>query len=110
LREQRLAFFAGDEPLWRCSVASTAPHFLPGADWLLDWGGSQRWLRGDFDQAGLEALAERAGGQVGLYRGGDRRGEVYHRQPEPLRQLQLRLKDALDPDRIFNPGRLYSWM
>lgn len=110
LREQRLAFFAGDKPLWRCSVASTAKHFLPAADWLLDWGGSQRWLRGEVGQAELEQQAERAGGQAGLYRGGNRQGEVYHRQSEPLRQLQLRLKHALDPDRIFNPGRLYSWM
>lgn len=110
LREQRLAFFAGDEPLWRFSVRSTAAHALPEAAWLLDWGGSQRWLRGDFDQAGLEALAEVAGGQVALYRGGDRSGEVLHRLPAPMQALQRRLKVALDPDGLFNPGRLYRWL
>ncbi|GAA3551891.1 FAD-linked oxidase C-terminal domain-containing protein [Zobellella aerophila] len=110
LREQRLAFFAGDAPLWRFSVGSTASHALPRSPWLLDWGGSQRWLRGTFDKAELEALAEAAGGQVALFRGGDRHGEVLHTQPAPLRQLQRRIKAALDPDGIFNPGRLYGWL
>lgn len=110
LREQRLAFFAGAAPLWRFSVRSTAAHVLPEAPWLLDWGGSQRWLRGEFDQAELEALAEAAGGQVALYRGGDRSGEVLHRLPAPMQALQRRLKAALDPDGLFNPGRLYGWL
>ena len=110
LAEQQLAYFAGDKPLWRFSVNSNAEHLLPEADWLLDWGGSQRWLRGDFAATELEALATSAGGQVSLYRGGDRLQEVFHTQPEVLRQLHQRLKQAFDPKGIFNPGRLYSWM
>ena len=110
LGEQQLDYFSGEAPLWRFSLNSRARHLLPEEDWLLDWGGSQRWLRGDFARDELEALAENAGGQVSLYRGGDRRQEVLHRQPDALRQLHQRLKDAFDPDGIFNPGRLYSWM
>ncbi len=30
--------------------------------------------------------------------------------PETLKLLHLRLKDAFDPDRILNPGRLYGWI
>ncbi|WP_352337364.1 glycolate oxidase subunit GlcE [Psychrobacter sp. 16-MNA-CIBAN-0192] len=110
LREQQLAYFADDMPLWRFSVNSNAPHFLPEAEWLIDWGGSQRWLRGDFVAAELEVLATSAGGQVSLYRGGDRLQDVFHTQPTALRQLHQRLKHAFDPQGIFNPGRLYSWM
>lgn len=110
LVEQQLPYFAGDAPLWRFSVNSHAQHVLPEQAWLLDWGGSQRWLRGDFATAELEALAAGAGGQVSCYRGGNRRQEVFHTQPEALRQLHRRLKHAFDPDGIFNPGRLYSWM
>ena len=110
LREQQLDYFTTQAPLWRFSVNSNAQHFLPEASWLLDWGGSQRWLRGDYAVDELESLAEHAGGQVSLYRGGDRLQDVFHTQPEALRQLHQRLKQSFDPNGIFNPGRLYSWM
>ncbi|NHI02099.1 glycolate oxidase subunit GlcE [Oceanimonas sp. MB9] len=110
LREQQLGFFAGEAPLWRFSVKPTAAHALPDAPWLLDWGGSQRWLRGEFERVKLEALADATGGQVSLYRGGNRLGEVLHSLPVPMQQLQRRLKAALDPQGIFNPGRLYGWL
>lgn len=110
LREQQLEYFSTQMPLWRFSVNSNANHVLPEQDWLLDWGGSQRWLRGEFAANDLEALAESAGGQVSRYRGGDRLQEVFHTQPDALRQLHQRLKHAFDPSGIFNPGRLYSWM
>ena len=110
LREHQLDYYATQSPLWRFSVNSNAEHFLPDEDWLIDWGGSQRWLRGDFAANELESLAEHAGGQVSLYRGGDRLQDVFHTQPEALRQLHQRLKQSFDPNGIFNPGRLYSWM
>jgi len=110
LREQQLNFFAGDAPLWRFSIKSSARHFLPEADWLIDWGGAQRWLRGNFDKAELEALAVAAGGQVSVFRGADRIAEVFHSQPRALQTLHKRLKAAFDPQGLFNPGRLYSWL
>lgn len=110
LREQQLDYFLDDAALWRFSVKSSAAHMLPDEDWLIDWGGAQRWLRGDFATEKLEALAEAAGGQVSLYRGGDRRQEVFHTQPEALQKIHQRLKHAFDPNGVFNPNRLYSWM
>ena len=110
LREQQLDYFLNASSLWRFSVKSSAAHMLPEEDWLIDWGGSQRWLRGDFTVDKLEALAEAAGGQVSLYRGGDRSQEVFHTQPEALQKLHQRLKHAFDPNGVFNPNRLYSWM
>lgn len=110
LREHRLDFFASDAPLWRFSVKSSAEHVLPSENWLIDWGGAQRWLKGDFNKAELEAIAEKMGGQVSLYRGGNRDSEVFHTQPEALKLIHQRLKHAFDPNAIFNPGRLYSWM
>ena len=110
LREQQLAYFLDATSLWRFSVKSSATHMLPDEDWLIDWGGAQRWLRGDFATGKLEALAEAAGGQVSLYRGGDRSHEVFHTQSEALQKIHQRLKHAFDPNGVFNPNRLYSWM
>ncbi len=110
LREHQQPFFAGGDPLWRFSIKSAAAHWRPDGDWWIDWGGAQRWLRGDLQFTVLEQEANRAGGQVALFRGGDRAGEVFATQSPALQLLHRRLKEAFDPARIFNPGRLYSWM
>jgi glycolate oxidase FAD binding subunit len=110
LRDQKLAYFEGEAPLWRFSIRSTVVNpDLPG-NWLIDWGGAQRWYRGDASMAQMQQLAEAAGGQVSLFRGGDRQADVMHPQARALQLLQQRLKQSFDPDGVFNPGRLYSWM
>lgn len=110
LREQRLPYFASELPLWRFSIRPTAPLAPLDGPWLIDWAGAQRWLLGAFQQGRLERMAEAAGGNVSLYRRGDRHGEVHHRLNDHLRQLHVRLKRAFDPQGIFNVGRLYSWL
>ena len=110
VREQQLSIFAGPSPLWRFSIKPSAQHFYPDAEWFIDWGGAQRWLRGDYEKSALEKEAEKAGGQAGLFKGEDRGGEVFHRQSPALQGIHQRLKSAFDPDRVFNPGRLYSWL
>lgn len=106
LREQRLAFFQGEAPLWRLSVPSTAPPLEPGAVTVVDWGGALRWSRGGESTT----LAARAGGHAALIRGGDRSGEVRQPLAAPLQALHHRLKAAFDPAGILNPGCLYGWM
>lgn len=110
LRDQRCAFFSGEEPLWRLSVRSTADLPELGERCLMDWGGGLRWFRGEADLSDMAALAARAGGQCALFRGGDRTGEVMHPQPAPLRAIQERLKASFDPHHLFNPAHLYSWL
>ncbi|MDX1634011.1 MAG: glycolate oxidase subunit GlcE [Marinobacter sp.] len=110
LRDHSSDFFAGDRPLWRFSVNPTAPNPDLDGDWLVDWGGAQRWYRGEAQLSDMETLAAHAGGQVSLFRGGDRSGEVMHHQPAALKTIQQRLKRSFDPEGIFNPGRLYTWM
>jgi glycolate oxidase FAD binding subunit len=107
LKEQRLAFFAGDSPLWRLSLPSVAPVIeLPG-DPLVEWNGSQRWWHADLEPGRVRQLAARAGGHATLFRGGDKSVGVFTPLPPPLMDLHRRLKAALDPHRIFNPGRLF---
>ncbi|MGO1232439.1 MAG: glycolate oxidase subunit GlcE [Marinobacter sp.] len=110
IRDLQHDYFAGDDPLWRFSVKSSA--VMPSLDgpWLVDWAGAQRWYRGQATLRDLEPLAAEAGGQVSLFRGGERTGEVMHSQPEALKTIQRRIKQSFDPDGLFNPGRLYSWL
>ncbi len=111
LRDQRSVFFEGDAPLWRFSVRSSVK--MPNCDgrWLIDWGGAQRWLRGEIqDRAGMEQWARDAGGQLSLFRGGNRADEVFQTLPAKKQELLKALKKAFDPAGILNPGRLYSWL
>jgi len=106
LRDQRLPFFTGDTPLWRLSLPSTTPPLdLPGAT-LVEWGGAQRWLRGDPDPVLLRDRARRAGGHATLFRGGDRAKGVFTPLPGPLAAIHRRLKAVFDPHGVFNRGRL----
>lgn len=110
IREQTHEFFGGDEPLWRFSVPAAAAPALPDARWLFDWGGAQRWLRGDYEVSRLEDIARKMGGHVSLYRGGDRTGEVQHTRDAVQQRIHRALKASFDPRGILNPGRLYGWL
>ncbi len=108
LRDQRTGIFATPLPLWRLSVpAATPPLELPGRQ-LIDWAGAQRWIATEAHANTLRAAAEAAGGHATRYRGGDDAVPAFHPLPEALFALHRRLKAALDPAGIFNPGRMYG--
>jgi glycolate oxidase FAD binding subunit len=109
LRDHRIAFFAGDEPLWRVSVPQTTPPMDLGATPLVEWGGGLRWLRGANDAVRIRAEAARAGGHATLFRGGDKSVGVFQPLAPALLKIHQRLKSAFDPAGIFNPGRMYDF-
>jgi glycolate oxidase FAD binding subunit len=105
LREQRLPYFGGDEPLWRFAVPSaTAMLDLPGAQ-LIEWNGGQRWWRGEWPAAELRNRAAAAGGHAALFRGGDKSAGVFQPLSPALMALHRRVKAAFDPRGVLNPGR-----
>ncbi len=113
LRDQSDEFFVGARKavdggatLWRLAVPQTAaPLGLPGEQ-LLEWGGGQRWVVTSAAPATLREAAARAGGHATAFRGGAP-GDAFAPVSAPLLRIHQGLKDAFDPDRIFNPGRLY---
>ncbi|NRA21029.1 MAG: glycolate oxidase subunit GlcE [Oceanospirillaceae bacterium] len=110
LRDQQLAFFNRAAPLWRFSINPAAQIPRLDARSIIDWGGALRWYQGTEQQQDMEQLAGQAHGQVSLFAGGERKAEVLHSTPAPLRGIQKKLKESFDPKGILNPGRLYSWM
>ena len=107
IREQGHAFFQNTGPLWRVSVPATASReMLPGS-WLIEWGGAQRWLRTDLDPNAIQSAAAEAGGHATCFRGGDRQTGVYQPLNRSLMRLHRNIKQAFDPQGLFNPGRLY---
>ncbi|MEJ1353322.1 MAG: glycolate oxidase subunit GlcE [Candidatus Sedimenticola sp. (ex Thyasira tokunagai)] len=110
VNEQTLDFFQDDTPLWRFSINSSASLAPLNGAWLIDWGGAQRWVRGDFERGVLERYAEEARGHLSLYRHGDRKGEVFHTLSTVQQQMHKNLKASFDPKAVLNPGRLYSWL
>ncbi len=107
LREQTDTFFAGDVPLWRVSVPSTAPPLNLGSAQIIEWGGALRWLRSPESPGAIRARAQQLGGHATLFRGGDRLAGVFTPLPPTLLSIHRRLRSQFDPDGIFDGGRLY---
>jgi glycolate oxidase FAD binding subunit len=105
LNAQRLAFFDDDRPLWRLSLPNnTAMLDLPG-DQLIDWAGAQRWLKSSAEADVIRTIAAQAGGHATCYGNCD---SPFQPLPAPLLRYHRQLKTQLDPQGIFNPGRMYA--
>ncbi|MCU0805052.1 MAG: glycolate oxidase subunit GlcE [Burkholderiales bacterium] len=107
VRDHADPFFAGDEPLWRISVPSTAPALGLQGEQLVEWGGALRWLRTRADARSVREAAAKAGGHATLFRGGDRSASVFHPLSAPLAKIHRELKAQFDPAGILNRGRMY---
>jgi len=100
---------APGQVLWRLSLPPAAPDPVQHPSTLLDWGGAQRWLVAGSLGDDLRRHCHALGGHVTGFRG-DRSSDVFEPLSAPLQALTERVKQAFDPTRILNPGRLYSWI
>ena len=112
LKEQQLPFFTeSDTPLWRVALPATTPELavetLNADNTLLEWNGTQRWLRSDLPSEALRQQVTALGGHATLFRGGDKSQGVFTPLSAPLMMLHNNLKQEFDPKGVFNPGRLY---
>lgn len=108
-----------DQAIWRVSVRPSAGPRVAAAvtgafdaRLLLDWGGGLVWIAGPATEAAHEAVmaaAQREGGSFTLFRAPEPLRAAVAVLPEeapPLAAIGLRVKAALDPKGVFNPGRM----
>lgn len=117
LRDQHDEFFIGAQravqlgaTLWRLAVPPTTPPLKLSGEQLIEWGGGQRWLCTTAPAAALREAALAAGGHATLWRSKDRRPGVFTPPKPPLDRIHAQIKQAFDPDGLFNPGRLLAGM
>jgi glycolate oxidase FAD binding subunit len=100
LRDLELPALAADGPLWRLSVPGNAPQPTLTADWVLDWGGAQRWCVTAAEPARVLAAAAELGGHARRLRPAPELATA----PAPARApLEARVRAAFDPDGVFAP-------
>jgi glycolate oxidase FAD binding subunit len=108
VRELQHPYFASCQPLWRIAMPQVAAQPELAGDWLIEWGGAQRWLRSDAPAELIREQVAVLGGHATLFHGGDRSGAVFQPLSAGVWQLHQRLKQAFDPAGILNPGRMYE--
>jgi glycolate oxidase FAD binding subunit len=106
LNDFRLAFFKQQGRLWRVSVAPMSGPIGEDMQQLVDWGGAQRWLKGDQAPETIRSRANRCGGHAECF-SDDQAIPTYHPLGAKLLAANQRFKAALDPAGILNPGRLW---
>lgn len=105
LREQTMPDFA-PRPLWRVSVPATAPvSVMPGQP-VIEWGGGVRWYATDMQAEQIRALAYQSGGHATLFRSHQPVTQSFTALSDPLAALHRRIRHALDPQGVFDTGRL----
>jgi glycolate oxidase FAD binding subunit len=102
--------------IWRISLppteGSTMLAAFPDASGWLDWAGGLLWLALPDDVASAQKLRARltpSGGHATLVRASISTREqvpVFQPQPPGLSALNARVKEAFDPAKLLNPGRM----
>jgi len=112
VRDQRDEFFQGaykavqsGATLWRLSLPPTAPVIPFSGEHLVEWGGAQRWVATSTPAPAMREAAARVGGHATVF-AGDKSAGAFTPLSPALAGVHRRLKEAFDPEHLFNRGRL----
>lgn len=121
IRDCRAYADGTSRPLWRISAAPSAGHRIvaalrleAGVDACYDWQGGLVWMRMEADPEAdmLRRLIKAAGGgHATLIRASEtirERVPVFEPQAPAVAALSRRVRAALDPEDIFNPGLMHQ--
>lgn len=110
IKEHRHVFFSGASLLWRAAVPPATPTLpAPLTQQASEWNGALRWIKDVSNAAELRDHVSRAGGHADLFYASAtvNKPAVFQPLQPALMALHRRIKQAFDPHRILNPGRLY---
>ncbi len=107
IKEQKHAFFKGDQALWRLSLAATTQPLKLEGESLYEWGGALRWLRSDESADKIRHALELVQGHATLFRNNHAQLDPFHELSPAVFRLNRALKLSMDPAFILNPGRMY---
>ncbi len=108
LNQHQLDYFKNkDINIWRLSVPKSTPLIELEGEWIIDWGGAQRWLKTSLPEKQIRKIVSSIGGHASLYYAVDNSIERFHPLSSSLKALHQNLKRAFDPNGILNPGKMY---
>ncbi len=110
IREWSLAGLSPERAFWGLDLAPATPLYPDLPVQLIDWAGARRFGTAAIAESRASSLRA-AGGHVTSYGAGSHSssGESPALTSRQI-DLQRRIKRALDPRGVFNPGRLYHWL
>ena len=104
--------FGADTSLYRLSIPPTVAEAAIGRlepkSWIADWAGGLLLAEFDAAPANLHAIAKAHGGHATALRNVAPGDDVFTPLDPATFALTQRIKDAFDPRRILNPGRMYK--
>jgi glycolate oxidase FAD binding subunit len=106
--EARIGSPPDGPPLWRLSLPQTAPIPDVGDQIGWDWAGGQAWFRSEATPQAIWDAAAKVGGHATLFSEAQPGAEVFQPLAPAMLALHQRLKAALDPAGVLNPGRMYG--
>jgi len=102
-------FFQTEQPLWRVIMPTNAPTPSVSGEACIEWNGGLRWIKSEENAEHVISQCQAINGHTSLFRSKSKPEDCLADINPKLKKLHLNLKSAFDPNRILNPGRMYSW-